>query len=161
MKKWSLLFITLSVVFFSCKKETAKCGYAQSDAIAPQAEKDSIKRYLTANNIFDAVKDTSGVYYRIVPQGTGMAPGICSNLTVRYKGSFFTGVVFDETPGSTTTSFDLGQVIIGWQKALPYLKSGGSIDLYIPPSLGYGPSQYQTIPGNSYLKFSIDLVNVQ
>lgn len=160
MKNFSFLVIILSIVFFSCKKETAKCSYSDSGAIAPQSEKDSIKRYLAVNGI-TATKDTSGVYYRIVTQGTGTMPNICSNLTVRYTGSYFTGVVFDATPPNTTSNFDLGRVITGWQKALPFLKNGGSIDLYIPPSLGYGYALYNGIPGNSYLKFSIDLVNVQ
>jgi FKBP-type peptidyl-prolyl cis-trans isomerase FkpA len=61
----------------------------------------------------------------------------------------------------------LGQLIIGWQKGLPLIKSGGSITLFIPPSLGYGNQDIRNssgaviIPANSNLKFTIDLVSVQ
>lgn len=169
MKKISLALIALTFIFFSCKKETAKCPYSDTVVIAPKAEKDSIKNYLLAQNITNAVQDTSGVFYIITNQGTGATPTICSNLTVRYRGTFFTGVAFDPTSAVTATtgsdkstaSFDLGGVISGWQKALPYVKSGGSITLFIPPTLGYGASYYNGIPGNSYLKFTIDLLNVQ
>lgn len=164
MKKLPLLVIILSVLFFSCKKNTAKCPYTVSGAVATQTEKDSIQRYLNANGI-TATRDTSGVYYQVIKQGTGSAPTVCSNVTVKYRGTFFTGVAFDPSPASgnstSSASFALGQVIVGWQKTLPYLKSGGSIDLYIPPSLGYGYSPYSTIPGGSYLKFTIELVDVQ
>ncbi|MEO7043999.1 MAG: FKBP-type peptidyl-prolyl cis-trans isomerase [Ferruginibacter sp.] len=169
MKKLGFLMIILSVTIFSCKRETAKCPYTQSSIVAPQNEIDSIKNYLLVNNITNAVQDASGVFYIITAQGTGSNPTICSNLTVRYRGTFFTGVAFDPSAATTgqtgnsfsTAAFDLGGVIAGWQKVLPNLKSGGSITLFIPPTLGYGASASNGIPGNSYLKFTIDLLNVQ
>jgi FKBP-type peptidyl-prolyl cis-trans isomerase FkpA len=52
------------------------------------------------------------------------------------------------------------QLIEGWKIGLPLLKKGGHIKLYVPPSLGYGPSPNRNIPGNSVLIFDIRLVDV-
>ncbi|MBS1495874.1 MAG: FKBP-type peptidyl-prolyl cis-trans isomerase [Bacteroidetes bacterium] len=169
MKQVGFLLLTLTISLFACKKETAKCIYTSDNIIAPKVETDSIKNYLLANNITNAVQDSSGVFYVITTQGTGPNPTICSNLIVRYRGTYFNNVAFDPTAATTaqtgsstsTARFDLGGVIEGWKKALPFLKSGGSITLFIPPTLGYGANMYNGIPGNSYLKFTVDLLNVQ
>jgi FKBP-type peptidyl-prolyl cis-trans isomerase FkpA len=54
----------------------------------------------------------------------------------------------------------LGQLIVGWQKGLPLISSGGKITLYIPPSLGYGSAAAGSIPANSILIFDIELISV-
>ena len=64
-------------------------------------------------------------------------------------------------------TFQLGQVIVGWQKGLPLISKGGDITLYIPPTLGLWSQQVQdshgnvVIPGNSYLIFNINMVDIQ
>lgn len=56
---------------------------------------------------------------------------------------------------------------MGWQKGLPYIKGGGKIKLYIPPSLGYGAKDVKDdmgnviIPANSILVFSLELTDVK
>ena len=57
-------------------------------------------------------------------------------------------------------SFQLKNLIIGWQKGIPLIQKGGSIRLYIPPSMGYGSKSSSSIPANSTLIFDIDLVGV-
>ena len=59
---------------------------------------------------------------------------------------------------------ELGSLIEGWKKGLLMLKTGGSIKLYIPPSLGYGYSdvtdpqtQAVIIPAGSMLIFDVTL----
>ncbi len=114
------------------------------------------------------IEHASGVFYTITTQGTGTKPDICSNITVKYSGSLIpSGTVFDATqPSSAGVNFALGGLIVGWQQVLPLLNAGGKITLYIPPSLGYGQNNVRdqnqniVIPGNSYLKFEIELLNV-
>jgi len=169
MKKIMFLMIATSLLFFSCKKED-QCPYSESAATATASERAFLANYVSSNNII-ALEHSSGVFYTISVPGTGVSPSICSNVTARYTGSLVSnGTVFDSTPaGSPGINFTLGQLIVGWQKVLPLLKEGGKITLYIPPSLGYGSrdvsDQQQPpnviIPANSYLKFEIELVNVQ
>jgi FKBP-type peptidyl-prolyl cis-trans isomerase FkpA len=105
------------------------------------------------------------VFYKITNTGTGAVPGVCSGITVKYTGTLLSGSQFDQN----TTGFSavLGQLIVGWQKGLPIIKAGGSITLYIPPSLGYGSQDIRNnsgtvvIPANSNLKFTIELTAVQ
>ncbi len=166
MKKFLFLSLVVAIVFVACKKESSQCPYTESTAVATQAEKDSLSRYLTANSI-NAVMHPSGVAYIIDSAGTGAVPSVCSYITVRYKGTLLTGFQFDGTAGNNVVGFTLGQLIIGWQKVLPLIKVGGGITIYIPPSLGYGPQERRDnnnnviIPANSYLKFTIALVQVQ
>ena len=69
------------------------------------------------------------------------------------------GSVFDQNQAGVT--FTLSQLILGWQKGIPLIKKGGSIKLYLPPSLGYGCNAVGAIPPGSNLIFSIDLIDVQ
>ena len=91
-------------------------------------------------------------------------------LQLTYTGTLITGTtdgaVFDGGTG-TPASFTLNDLIAGWQLIMPLVKAGGTVTLYIPPSLGYGAaprtnsSGVVVIPANSYLKFVINLSNVQ
>lgn len=167
MKKiFFLLVMALPVFLSSCKKED-KCPFSESSASATAAERTYLQNYLSTNNI-TAQEHASGVFYNITLAGSGSSPAICSYVTAKYTGSFIPGgAIFDFTPaGSPGSNFALGEVIVGWQKGLPLLKTGGKITLYIPPSLAYGSSNYPNdsnirIPANSYLKFEIELVSVQ
>ena len=75
---------------------------------------------------------------------------------------FTNGNIFDQTEANPAT-FLLGNLILGWKLGLPLIKPGGSIILYLPPSLAYGdnPDPRSGIPPNSVLIFEIKLVSVQ
>lgn len=166
MKK-SFVFLALAIIAFSsCVKTNNTCPYSESTTSATQAESDAIAAYLTSAGITDAVKHSSGFYYKVVSAGTGTAtPNLCSQITIYYKGQLTNGNVFDQTTTSPAT-FSLGQLIVGWQKGIPLIKAGGKIILYIPPSLGYGSQAIRDqlgntiIPANSILVFTIELVSV-
>lgn len=167
MKKLPILFLAATIAFAACKKETAKCIYSSPTAVAPVAEADSIQRYLTANGL-SATRDASGIFYNVSPVGAGATPEVCSYLSVQYEGTLFNGTRFDGTTGAETAQFTLGGTIVGWQRAIPFVKPGGSITFYIPPSLGYGAQERRDpisnlviIPANSYLKFTVSLISVQ
>ena len=125
-----------------------------------------VEAYLDSNHIH-AQKHSSGFYYIIHSQGTGaFVTNLCSIVTVTYKGKFTNGITFDSTGTNNVATFQLGEVILGWQKGIPLVNKGASITLYIPPSLGYGPNDLQNnqghviIPGNSILIFDIDVLNI-
>lgn len=165
--KHIIFFFALLLWFASCKKADT-CPYSESGLNAPSSEITYLAGKLAEDSIA-ATQHSSGVFYNITQNGTGSLPGICSNITVKYTGSIYpSGVVFDSTPASSQgISFTLGQLIVGWQKILPLIKTGGKVTLYVPPTLGYGANAIRdqngnvVIPASSYLKFDIELVNVQ
>lgn len=161
MKKILFAFIVLATVCISCGKKDSPCNYNDSAVTASSSESALIQTYLTSNGITGATLHPSGFYYKVTQAGTGKAVvNLCSAVSVKYTGKLTNGTVFDQTTGTEVRSFTLGQVIVGWQKGVPLISTGGKITLYIPPSLGYGAAAAGTIPPNSILIFDIELVSV-
>lgn len=167
MKKAVLPILILAVIFASCTKND-KCTFTDSTAVAPQSEINNLKDSLTAHGI-TATLHPSGFYYNIVKQGSGASvSNLCANITVDYKGSLLNGNVFDSTVVNNPAYFQLGTVIVGWQKGIPLLNKDGVIDLYIPPTLGYGYKDLKNqqtgavlIPSGSNLVFHVHVVDIQ
>jgi len=161
MKNIILALFVLSFVFTSCSKEDKKCDLVETNNTAPANETANVETYLSGAGITDAQKHPSGFYYKITQTGTGKpVVNLCSNITIKYVGKLTNGNIFDQSPSGETRTFKLGGLILGWQKGVPLISSGGKITLYIPPSLGYGSAPNQGIPANSILVFDIELINV-
>jgi FKBP-type peptidyl-prolyl cis-trans isomerase len=156
MKKNLLILLSLPLILFSCKK-TTECPYNESAKTASASEISAIQTYLTTNSL-TATQHSSGIFFNVTSLGTGGGAGLCSNVTVKYTGRLFNGTIFDSN--STGVQFELGTLIIGWQKGIPLVGKGGIIRLYVPPSLAYGASAVGSIPANSYLIFDIEVVNI-
>ncbi|WP_183561985.1 FKBP-type peptidyl-prolyl cis-trans isomerase [Mucilaginibacter sp. SP1R1] len=162
MKKYFLLLGLLIVVLSSClKTQTPDVGESTSTVTpAQQASLDSaaIKTYLAANPSIKAKRDTTtGLYYQILNPGTGTTnPTLSSTVTVSYTGTLLNGTQFDASTGYTQS---LSLLIPGWKIGLPLIKSGGSILLIIPSALAYGNNQVGSIPANSVLVFTINLIS--
>lgn len=156
-----LIFI-LPVLFFiaGCSKsDVNKCNYTESSVTASASEVQTLQAYIAAYHP-TAIQHSSGLFYEISNPGTGATASVCSNVTVKYSGYLVSnGTKFDEN--LTGVTFPLGALIVGWQKGIPLVKPGGSITLYLPPSLAYGSNAVGSIPANSYLIFVIQLDNVQ
>ena len=154
-----LVFGSIVILFASCvKSNTNQINCVENNTGVPTAaEIASVQSYLTAHSI-TATQDPGGFFYIIVAPGTGATPSLSSKVTVKYTGSLENGTVFDQ---QTSTTFTLSGLILGWQKGIPLIKKGGSIKLYLPPSLGYGCAAAGAIPPGSNLIFSIDLLDVQ
>lgn len=148
----------LSIVFLfaGCSKKRS-CDFNACAIKASASEITAVQNYLTTNSIV-AIQDCSGLFYKIEQQGTGSQPDACSSIDVTYTGKLTNGTTFDQATSAVT--FDLSELITSWRVGVPLLKAGGVIDLYVPPSLGYGAGAVGTIPGNSILVFRITLVGV-
>ncbi len=158
-----IVLIASVVLLTSClKNKQPKCTIDSPDNKASAAEIAFIQNYLT-NNSITATQHSSGLFYNITTAGTG-APVTkqCNIVQVNYVGTLMSnGAQFDATTAATgPRTFGLNQLILGWRLGIPLVKSGGTIKLYIPPSLGYGNQAQSSIPANSYLVFEIGLVNV-
>ncbi len=155
MKK-SVLVLLVFVIPFACKKN--KQGYTCPEVTitAPASEIATLQNYIYSSGI-TATQDPRGFFYNISTAGWGDKPDACSVVTVDYVGKLTNGNTFDS---NTNTPLSLDYLIAGWREGLPLISAGGKITLYLPPSLGYGSSDYGDIPGNSILIFVIDLKNV-
>lgn len=128
-------------------------------------DEELISTYLEENNI-DAVRHESGLYYNILDEGDedGERPSSFSQVQVSYEGYFLDGTVFDEADSTNLAEIDLGNrttTITGWRIGLPFIREGGSIQLFIPSGLGYGGSAQGSIPPNTVLLFDINLHRVR
>jgi FKBP-type peptidyl-prolyl cis-trans isomerase FkpA len=150
MKRSVYILLVFVMATISCKK---KDNCPETTITAPASEVANLRTYIQSNNI-TAVEDPRGFFYTIDAAGTGARPTTCSAVTVAYVGKLTTGSTFDS---SSNASFYLSGLIAGWQEGIPLIAQGGSITLYLPPSLAYGPAAQQGIPANSNLVFKIDL----
>ncbi len=161
-----LLLMFFSLSFTSCFKD--QCGYLDQQYTASSSEIAYMENFFTTNNITDLVQHSSGVFYKITSEGTGPNPNLCSNMLVNYSAyRFGYGNAFDSYLDPQGIPFILGQLIVGVQKVMPLVKEGGSITMYIPPSLAYGNEAQRDqlgniiLPSNSYIKFEMSLKAVQ
>ncbi len=123
-----------------------------------KANDEEIIKYIDDHNL-DAQKSNTGLYYVIEELGEGAQPNANSTVTVKYKGYFTNGEVFDQSDSNGIT-FNLQQVIAGWTEGITYFKKGGKGILLIPSRLGYGDNDRGSIPGGSVLIFDLELLDI-
>ena len=89
---------------------------------------------------------------------------------VNYTGKTFEGKVFDSNTDTTFKhveplrfSVGVGQMIKGFDEAMPYLRKGGKGKIYIPSLLGYGaaPPPGGPIKPYDHLIFEVEITDVQ
>lgn len=130
-----------------------------------QAEKnlEAGDAFLAANKTKEGVKTTaSGLQYKVITEGTGKQPKLEDKVTVHYRGTLIDGTEFDSShKRGQPASFPVNGVIPGWQEAIPMMKEGAKWELYIPPSLAYGPrGAGEQIGPNAVLIFEVELISV-
>ncbi|MBU6501007.1 MAG: FKBP-type peptidyl-prolyl cis-trans isomerase [Patescibacteria group bacterium] len=103
-----------------------------------------------------------------VTVGTGSEAKNGNTVTVNYTGTLDDGTIFDSNTNAKFQhvqpfSFTLGQgqVIQGWDLGVAGMKVGGKRTLVIPPELGYGGQAVGSIPANSTLHFTVELLSVK
>ena len=104
----------------------------------------------------------SGLQYKVIKDGDGILPGPHSRVRCHYEGRLIDGKVFDSSyRRGTPAVFGLDQVIPGWTEGLQLMKVGSKYEFYIPADLSYGEVGVPgTIPGNSVLIFTVELLAV-
>jgi len=124
---------------------------------------DAGKKFLAENKKRPGVKVTpSGLQYEIIKVGTGIKPTKKDKVSCNYTGAYIDGTEFNNSyKMGGPISFAVTGVIKGWTEALQMMPVGSKWKLYVPYTLGYGPGQYQAIPGGSALVFEIDLLAIE
>lgn len=157
MRAFLYLLVSATLLLFGA------CERVQSNTEKFAAiDEDLISTYLEENNI-DAVRHESGLYYNILDEGDedGERPSSFSQVQVSYEGYFLDGMVFDEADSTNLAEIDLSSTIAGWRIGLPFIREGGSIQLFIPSGLGYRNQAEGSIPPNTVLLFDINLHRVR
>ncbi len=163
MKK-IVLFLSLPLLVMMCMScsKNSSCSAVDTNKVAPAAEIANLQDSLTKYGI-EATQHPSGIFYKIINPGSGgIVSNLCTQVSATYWGGFFDGRSFDQSVSPLT--FTLGATIVGWHKGIPLVKEGGEIEIYIPPSLGYGDEDMKdnngvvVIPKNSYLVFKVKVV---
>jgi len=141
------IYIILALVLFlgttySCQKETQD-----------EIDQKDIEQYISSHNI-DAVKHSSGLWYKIIKPGSSAHPNGSSRVNVDYDGTLLDGTVFDS---GKKVDLIIGRTISGWQIGIPLIGEGGEIILIIPSRLGYGETAQGSVPKNSVMVFNVKL----
>lgn len=119
-----------------------------------------IQKYIKDNNL-QYEKSESGMYYSIINQGDGEeAIRITDEVTFSYKGSFLSGEVFQVIKDQDAITFQVRDLIVGWQDALSLITNQGEIHVIIPPHLGYGTKKTGLIEPNSILVYELKVLEV-
>lgn len=92
--------------------------------------------------------------------GNGDASKTGNKVTIKYKGMFLNGSVFDQ--GEFPFTLGEGKVIKGFDQGVTGMKVGGKRKVTIPPALGYGErgTPGGPIPPNATLVFEIELTKI-
>ncbi|XKH60101.1 FKBP-type peptidyl-prolyl cis-trans isomerase [Halomonas sediminis] len=149
----------------------ALMAFQQRSLEARQAEADEAAQanlkvgetFLEENAAREEVTVTeSGLQYEVVESGDGATPGPEDTVEVHYEGMLLDGTVFDSSyERGEPVSFQVGQVIEGWQEALQLMSVGDTWMVYIPAELGYGAQGQGPIGPNETLTFRVELLDVE
>ncbi len=106
-------------------------------------------------------KPVSHLSVNNISNGKGAAVKSGATVSACYVGALAdSGVVFGSS-GAQSQTFSLSQVIAGWQIGIPGMKVGGTRELLIPASMGYGANKQGSIPANSDLVFIVTIESAQ
>ncbi|MCK2045827.1 MULTISPECIES: FKBP-type peptidyl-prolyl cis-trans isomerase [Chromohalobacter] len=133
---------------------------------AQSAEKNrkASEAFLEENAKKDGVKVTdSGLQYKVLESGDGETPSADDTVKVNYEGKLPDGTVFDSSyERGEPITFQVGQVIEGWQEALQKMQVGDTWMLYVPADLAYGQGGTGgPIGPNQALTFKIELLGIE
>jgi FKBP-type peptidyl-prolyl cis-trans isomerase len=89
-------------------------------------------------------------------------PKVSDMITVHYEGRLIDGTVFDSSYArGEPATFPLGRLVRGWQRAIPNMGVGETIEIAIPADMAYGPVGRGPIPGNATLVFKVELIAIE
>ena len=134
----------------------------KKDSIAAAKNKADGEAFLAQNKTAEGVVTTqSGLQYKIITEGTGATPTDEDKVKVHYTGTLLNGEKFDSSiDRGQPLEFPVTAVIPGWTEMLKLMKVGEKVIAWIPSDLAYGSRGNRAIPGNSLLKFEMELLEV-
>lgn len=161
---FSALVAGATLTVSSCSKDEPAVVTQQDFSAADDA---TIQKYLADNNITNAKKQTSGLYYiPVITNPNGLPATAGRKVSVLYTGTLLNGTVFDATSQRNNTPFTftlgIGQVIRGWDEGIALMKKNEKSILLIPSGMAYGANPPSSaIPPNAILRFEVEVTNIQ
>lgn len=158
-----LILVLAGAVWFIYKNKIAPDREVLSESPSPSPTSSPNLEATPAGQI---VELANGLKYQDTVIGTGQTVSKGDIAQVHYVGALVSGQKFDSSRDrGQPFSFKVGagEVIKGWDLAVPGMKEGGKRILLIPPQLGYGTQGAGggVIPPNATLIFEVELLNTQ
>ena len=178
------LLLSLVLILFSCKTDKADASLEESIAKpATELSDDQVNelyKYYTADPKIQDHKDqnalidfaisksifpqrtTSGLYYVIREQGSGPTYLHGQPCKVHYSGYFLDGKIFDSSyKKNRPITFNVGQMIPGWNEALKLMNTGTKATLLVPSRLAYADRGFPGyVPPNTPIIFDIHILPI-
>ena len=145
----------------------AKSAFDSGKDAAEAAIRDAQKKEeeKIAEMLDGATQTESGLFYKVIEEGSGAQPNKGQTVRVHYAGFLMNGQKFDSSfdrNDPIEIQIGVGQVIPGWDEGIMLLKEGTKAKLIIPPNLAYGASGAGgVIPPNATLIFDVQLISVK
>lgn len=173
--KRSTLAVALAVLLAACgggdggdasaQQDAADAGPPPLDTAAVTGEPDQLEYAPELGVDLDSMRRAeSGLYVRVIREGTGTAATPGDTVVVHYTGWLPNGRTFDSSrERGEPTAFPLAQggLIPGWLQGVSGMREGGRRLLVLPPDLAYGSEGTGPIPPNAVLVFDIELLEVR
>jgi FKBP-type peptidyl-prolyl cis-trans isomerase len=153
------VFVAVSALAVACLAATPA---TPASGPAPAGTASLEQRLMPPDNLrlppSGAIRTASGLRYVVLQRGKGVGhPNATSTVVIDYIGWDFKGRMFDSSlPRGEPSKFELGNLITGWQEALPLMSPGDTFRFWIPGSLAYDGSQGGNSP-KGQLVFDITL----
>jgi peptidylprolyl isomerase len=101
--------------------------------------------------------------------GSGKSPQIGDKVSIYTRVTTEDGTVLEDTFASkkpiTFTLYDIEseklEVIKGLADGIMTMKKGGKRQLWVPPDMGFGSRRHSSIPGNSTLIITVELIDIK
>ena len=142
-------------------KEEQEIGRMNETAASNGESGDQFRAEYSAR---DGVEKTaSGLFYRVIKEGTGQRPKPEATVVVHYRGTLPDGTEFDSShKRGQPATFSLAGIIPGWQEILQLMGEGALWEVVIPPELAYGKAGAGGLIGpNQTLVFEIELLEIR
>lgn len=127
-----------------------------------QAQKNKItgEAFLAKNAKAEGIKVLpDGLQYRVIQEGTGVAPSTNDLVFVKYRGRRLDGTEFGRHD-RFLTRVDGG--IQGWQDALKRMRVGSKLEIFVPAALAFGDEgdEYLHIEPGAAVVYDLELVSI-
>lgn len=118
------------------------------------------EEFMAKNAKNKKVKTTkSGLQYEVLALGDGDKPKRESIIVANYKAYLIDGTVFEDTGDNKTPAhLSMINLIDGLQEGLLMMNGNSKYKFVIPPELGYGDEDIESVPPGSTLVFEIELI---